>query len=107
MTPIRKAAWKCEACKKLITDIEKPNSPLYDNNIEYVTTRNPKNNCKLNVSTENSFENLPVDESEADEDFSSITSLHIMDIPYPEISECSREVVKELEDTIQQLQQKL
>lgn len=107
MTPNRKAAWKCNPCKEPKVDKEISNTTFQDNNFEYVTTRHPKNSCELNVSTENSFESLPIDESEAEEDFSSIISPPVMNRSCPEISELSREVVKELENTILQLQQKL
>lgn len=107
MTPNRKAAWKCEPCKQPEVDKEISNTSLQDNNFEYVTMRHPTNTCKLNVSTENSFGSLPIDESDDEEDFSSIISPSVMNRSCPEISECSQEVVKELENTILQLQQKL
>lgn len=103
MTPIRKAAWKCETCKEPIIDKEIPKSPLMDN--EYVTIRREKTNCNINVSTENSFQSLSIDDSE--HEYSSIASPNIMNRSCPENYDCSQEVIKELENKIQQLQQKL
>lgn len=107
MTPTRKSKWKCEPCKESIIDKGISKSTLQEINFENVTMRSTKTNYKLNISTENSFESLPLDENDDDEEYSSIASPHIMNRSCPEISECNREVIKELENTIQQLQQKL